>query len=559
MKNRFNNALKLAAAALLVTAATAGAQSAEELLNPDPQDWPAVGRTVDGQRFSPLDQINTENVDQLRLDWVLPIPFTGSVQLTPAVYDGVMYINMPTGVLAVDATNGQTIWNYSPDQEAGGPGYTHRGSVVVFDSMILHSRNDGYVVALDIDSGEEIWANKVSDGAVANGFNAGPIFADGKIVVGPAGADSGGNPGQIFALDAYTGEIVWTFDVIPGPEDEEAYATWDPKPTGEVGYGGGAAWSPGAYDPVTRTVVYGTGQPTPWDRFYIREGSHDLYTNSFVGLDVDTGEIKWYHQVIPADEWDLDQHPTPIIADIEVDGTDHRAAILMTTTGFVVTIDLETGEFINGFGMTDEPTVHTGYEADGTPIIDDSYRYDESGDQRLVCPFRWVNYELATFNPENGLLYRPNSNECWDLIVYALDDDWQPGQAAYNFDGPYIYDRHDHVGAVSAINPATGEVVWEYTTGYAHRAGAVATAGGLVFAPFADRTFRAFDAETGEVLWEQLVTSTTNGNPISYAVDGVQYVAVPIGGSGGAGQAGLPPVVAGPPTMFVFSLPESAR
>lgn len=248
-----------------------------------------------------------------------------------------------------------------------------------------------------------------------------------------------------------------------------------------------------------------------------------------------------------------------MIADITVDGVDHRAAILMTTTGYVVTIDMETGEFLNGFSMTNDPTVHIGYEEDGTPIINDEMRYDQSGDQRLVCPFRWVNMELGSFNPNNGLLYRPNSIECWDLIVYALDDDWQPGQVAYNFDGPNIYDREDYVGSLSAINPATGELVWQYTTGYAHRSGAVATAGGLVFAPFADRTFRAFDAETGDILWEQLVTSTTMGNPISYAVDGVQYVAVPIGGSGGAAQAGLPPVVAGPPTMFVFSLPESAR
>lgn len=557
-KNHLVTLLKTASAVLLLSATIAGAQTTDELINPAPQDWPAFGRTLDGQRFSPLQQITPENAGELRLDWIRSLPYTGSVQMTPVVYDGVMYVNLPNGVLAMDAVDGQTVWQYAPEMD-GGPGYVHRGGVTLYEGLVYHARTDGYVVALDAVTGEEVWITKVSDRSMNNGFNGGPVFADGKIIVAPAGADFGGNPGTIHALDATDGEMLWTFNVIPGPDDPAAYETWDPKPTGEVGYGGGAAWNPGVYDVETRTVIYGTGQPTPWDRYEIRQGSKDLYNNSFIGLDVDTGAIKWYHQVIPADEWDLDQHPTPIVADLIIDGVKRHVAILATTTGYVVTIDLHTGDFIAAYSMTENPTIHIGYTAEGEPIIDDAMRYTEPGEARLVCPFRWTNMELGSFSPDTGLLYRPNSNECWDLIVYPLEDDWQPGQTAYNFDGPYIYDRHDHVGALSAIDPATGEVIWEFTSGYAQRAGAMSTAGGVVFAPFTDRTFRAFDAETGEVLWEQLVSSTTSGNPISYAVDGVQYVAVPIGGSGGAGQPGLPPVVAGPPTMFVFSLPESAR
>ena len=534
----------------------ATAQNGEELASPKPGDWPVNGRTFDGQRFSPLQQITPGNVDDLRLAWTRPLPWEGSVQITPIAYNGVMYVNMPTGILALEGTTGNTIWEYQPELREGA-GVTMRGGVVVYDGKVYQSRTDGVVVALDAETGEELWATPVTNIETGESFSAGPIFADSKIIVGPAGGDAGGNPGTIQALDAETGEISWVFNVIPGPDDPEAFSTWEPKPTGGPGYGGGAAWSPGVYDEQTRTVLWGTGQPTPWDRYDLRQGSADLYTNSYVALDVDTGDIKWHYQVVKADEWDLDQHATPMVADVEVNGTPTRVAVLTTTTGFLITLNMETGAFISGHSVAPEHTIHTGFEADGTPIIDDSMRYETSGDQRMVCPFRWVNYELGSYSPDTGLLYRPSSNECWNLIVNALPEDWQPGQQAYNFDGPWEYDRNDFVGALSAINPATGEIVWQYEHGYAQRSGAVSTAGGLVFQSFPDRTLRAFDAKTGDVLWEQLVSSTTSGNPISYEAAGVQYVAVPLGGTGGAHMEGLPDVVAGPPAMFVFALPQN--
>lgn len=547
----------------VLTLGVAAAQTVDELADPDPEDWPTAGRTQDLQRFSPLDQITIDNVDQMGVAWVRALPSEGAMQDTPVVYDGVMYLNLGDGALALDATTGDQIWHYAPELHENSAGFfdtRKRGSVAIYDGKVFYNRADGIVVALDAETGEEVWSTPVGDIALSEGFTTGPIFADGKLLVGPSGADFGGHPGQLHALDAENGELLWTFDVVPGPEDEDAYATWDPKPTGEVGYGGGSMWNIGAYDEQTRTVVWGTGQPTPWDRYALRQGSKDLYTASFVALDIDTGEIKWHHQVVPADEWDYDQIVAPVVADIDFDGESRRVAMLTTTTGFLVNIDMETGEFVNAHNLVPgEGTVHKGYEADGTPIIDDSMRYDEPGVAKMVCPFRYGTQDLGSYSPETGLYYRPHSLQCFNLTTYPLEDDWQPGQAAFNADFPAVLDHYEYTGGLAAVDPATGEIAWQFTHGYDHHAGAVATAGGVVFGAFPDRTFRAFDAETGEVLWEQLVSSTTAANPIVYGVDGVEYVAITVGGTGGSGRPGLPPTVSGPPTVFVFALPASAR
>ena len=543
---------------LLVAAVPGLAQNPDELRNPPPGDWPTYGRNPEMWRYSPLSQINTLNVRNLRLAWSRSLGFRTDAQFSPAVHDGIMYINAPDRVIALDAATGDLVWEYiitvNPKAASIVTGRS-RGSVVVFDGKVYHAMADGRVVALDARTGEEVWTTQVGNVELGEGFTTGPIFADGKLIVGPSGADAGGVNGRIVALDPQDGQVLWTFNAVPMP-GEPGFETWDPPSSAE--YGGGSAWNAGAYDPVTRTVIYGIGQPIPWWAAGYRRGAN-LYTASWVALDVDTGQLKWYYQVIPNDEWDLDQIATPVITDLELDGQSRRVAILPTTTGFLLIFDVATGEMLRHYQMMPEVTVHKGFTQDGEPIIDDSYRYSSPGEEKLVCAFRWVDYEPAAYSPDTGLYYRPNVYDCASITNNPPPSDWQPGQSAINAEIVSLPDRFGRYGALSAIDPATGQVVWEFTYGYQNRAGPVVTAGGLVFSGFMDRVVRAFDARTGELLWQQVMPAYMQSGAITYEVRGKQYVAVIVGGAGALvadpRQSHLPPIVEGEVSVFTFALP----
>jgi len=546
---------------LVVFMAVAGAQSADELLNPAPEDWPTFGRTLEMWRYSPLDLINTSNVDDLRMAWSLSIGSLDDAQFSPVVYGGVMYIPGSNMVTAIDGVTGDVKWVYETTLADNAPAFTAgrmRGSPIVYDGKVYSTLGDGRVVALDASTGAELWSTQVGDVSLSEGFSAGPIFADGKIILGPAGADMGGVNGRVVAADAESGEILWTFNIVPAP-GEPGFETWDPPTAAQ--YGGGSAWTPGAYDPVTRTVVYGTGNAIPWWAGDHRQGDN-LYTASYVALDVDTGALKWYHQVVPREEWDIDTINTPVFADVTIGGVERRVALLATVTGYMVWIDSDTGEFLQYQAYHPEYTIHLGYEDDGTPIIDDEMRWseDQAGEHRMVCPLRWVDYEPAAYDPETGTYFRPNTNECYDMVNNPPLADWQPGESAINATLTLLPDHFDRLGALTAIDASTGEVKWEYVVdGYSQRSGVVATAGSLVFMGSGDRGFRAFDSSTGEVLWEQRLPAYIAGNPMSYAVDGRQYVAIPVGGGGNimiGRQTGAPELVTSEVAVFVFALPR---
>lgn len=536
----------------------AQAQTEQELLNPPPQDWPTYGRNLEMWRYSPLAQINRTNVSRLRLVWSRSLGFRTDAQFSPVVYRGIMYINGPDRVVALNAANGDLVWEAKyklNEKTASLPSGRSRGSVVVYDGKVYHALADGRVVALDARTGKEVWSTQVGQIDYGEGFSTGPIFAGGKIIVGPSGADAGGVPGRIVALDPQNGRVLWSFNTVPKP-GEPGFETWDPPSAAQ--WGGASAWNAGAYDPETRTVIYGIGQPIPWYAKGYRRGAN-LYSASWLALDVDTGKLKWYYQVVPNDEWDLDQIATPTIATLRVDGQNRRVAILPTTTGFLLVFDIQTGQMLKWYQMMPEVTIHKGFTPDGKPIVDDSMRYENPGEAKLVCAFRWVDYEPAAFSPDTGLYYRPNVYDCQNLKNSPPPADWKPGQNPLNFELQALPDRFSRYGALSAIDPVTGKVVWEFGYGYQNRAGPVATAGGLVFSGFMDRVVRAFDARTGDVLWQQVLPSYIQTDAITYAVQGKQYVAVVAGGSAPAvaspHQTGLPDIVEGEVTVFVFALP----
>jgi PQQ-dependent dehydrogenase (methanol/ethanol family) len=567
---------------LAAAAASAGATAVAQLdpaalLAPPAATWPQHGRDPGATRFSPLDQVHRGNVADLRLAWVAELGFTGRVQGSPAVWGDGLYVSTEDGVRAFDAASGGARWEYVEDRNdrtrAGLPRQAPRGAPVVVPDrtggavVVVSLPSAPVVVALDAADGTVRWRTDVGDPDYAEALRTNPILAGDVLVVGPTGADLSPVPGRLVALRLEDGVVAWTFDLVPVREDDPARSTWSPQPPGRsFGVGGGSGWNAGAYDVVSDTVIYGTGQPVPSDRLdprrYDGDGpvSIDLYTASFVALDATTGDLRWFHQVVPGDEWAYDQHTVPIVADVTIDGEVRRVAVLATTTGFVVAIDVATGAFLTAHAMVDGSTVHLGYEADGTPIIDPAMRRTSVDDVLRVCPgSRWANVAPGAFSPRTGLVYRPNDLACVQQGAGTTPDDWQPG-ARPTWLLSEARDQGDHYarwGALTAIDPATGAVAWSFDVAYPHDAGALATAGDLVFAAFPDRLFRAFDAATGEVLWSQVLTAHADGAPITYAVGEVQYVAVLAGRDTSVAslpESGLPATVTGPATLFVFAL-----
>lgn len=551
----------------------AAAQSLDDLRAPPPESWPQHGRTPEAQRYSPLTAIDSSNVSSLRLVWVHELGHDGPAQGNPAVWGDTMFVSTPSGVIALDAANGDIRWRFEDEVVRDDPPVlaprAPRGSPVVFDGHVFATLREPVVVALDADDGRLVWRTEVGAAGLAEGFSSNPLFADGLLIVGPTGADYGGSPGRIVALDATTGAVRWTFKVVPDDEEDPAYATWQPVgPSWARGVGGASAWNVGAYDPDSEIVVFGTGQPLPWHRDDHRRRndgppSRDLYSSSFVAVDVETGALRWFHQVVPGDEWEFDQHTVPIIVGSGVaDGADDRVALLATTTGFVVRVEASTGRYLGAHQLFDAGNVHIGYDDAGEAVIDDTMRYLSDRAPTGVCPgTRWAHVAPGAFSPRTGLLYRPNDTVCVQRGLRPT----LTGDAGGVLDAFWLHaeprspsDYFHRWGALSAIDPRSGVIVWEFTSPYPHDAGVLVTAGDLVFSVFADRTFRAFDAGSGAVLWEQLLTSHGEGSPITYAVQGRQYVAVLVGHERGVAAlpaSGLPMSAPGRPTLFVFALP----
>ena len=552
-------ALRLALVAISLLVAPALAQSAQDLANPAPANWPTYGRNQQMWRYSPLTQITADNVATLQLTWSRTLNEAFGGEISPTEYNGVLYVDSTDHIWALDATNGNLLWTHKVtlDKNTSGLGAsTKRGGPVVYQGHVFWTTGDGRLFALDAKSGTELWSVQIGNIQYGEGFTSDPIFADGKIIVGPSGADTGGVPGRIIAYDATDGEALWTFHTIPQP-GQPGFDTWQPPTTAQ--WGGGSAWNPGAYDPQTKTVIYGVGNATP--AYRPGSASKDLYTGSWVALDVNTGKLKWYFQVAPHDEWDADQIPTPTITDVTMNGQKQHVALLPSVNGFLIVVDAGTGKYLTSYKEAPKTTVVQGFQSDGTPIINQSAYYTDSGQTHLVCPFRWVDFEPAAFSPDTGLYYRPESNLCSHYSSKPLPSDWKPGEAAQGAPHDHFCPDIGWCGAISAFDPSTGKKVWTFKTPYPQYSGPVVTKGGLVFIGSPDRHFRAFNASTGKMLWQQVLPALISGNPISYDVGGVQYVAVPEGGNTTEARWHLPSAPdelgGADVSLFVYALPGS--
>ena len=548
------------------------------LQNPAPGDWLTWRRTLDGWGYSPLDQIDRGNVGDLRMVWSRALA-PGRQEGTPLAYRRVLYMPQASDVIeAIDAVTGDLIWQHRrnlPDDVydfVGGNARNNR-NIAVYDRFIINTSDDNYAFALDAETGDIAWETRIFDyRETPAGHSSGPIIADGKVISGRSCRPAGGPEScVVVAHDALTGAELWRRRTVPAP-GEPGDETWGGVPYEQRVHVG--TWMPASYDPELRLIYQGTSVTSPAPKFMLGgvENTH-LYHNSTLALDVDTGEIRWHYQHMN-DHWDLDHPFERILLDTAV--TPNPDAVswinprirpgevrrVMTgipgKTGLVYTLDRETGEFLWATPTVAQNVISHIDGATGAVTENAEVIFSAEGQTVLACPnmHGGKDWEAGAYSPLTNTLYMPLRNMCQRLLATTSPD------ASHRIYALAVRHEHapgsDRLGAVYAISAETGETRWLHQQ-RAATLSLVATGGGLVFGGDANGRFRAFDQETGDVLWEINLGSPVSGFPISYAVDGRQYVAV---GTGGA--ATTPSFLRLTPelrpsngnNLFVFALPK---
>ena len=536
----------------------------ERLLDPQDGDWMSYRRTYDVTGFSPLDQIDRDNVSDLRLAWSWSMRDNSRWVPTPIVANGLMYVSEGSGrVTAFDVVSGDVVWvhtrSYPEDIEKSQALGRHRGVSVLGDTVYFGAA-DAVLVALDARTGEQRWEVSTGDYTTGLGHSHPPLVADGKVVLGFAGGDRSGR-GTIVAHDAETGEHIWTTYTVPRA-GEPGYETWTER---EIPPLGGLAWSTISYDPELGLVYMGTGQPTPWAST-LRGPGDALYTNCILALNIDTGEIEWYFQVVPADNWDLDATAESMLVDLVIGGVERKALIETSKIGWGVVLDRETGRFIDAF-RTGYDNIITGWTDTGSPIYnpDQIPTLEDVDSDKIfeVCPHLHGarNLNSASYSPETGLYYVGINNACMDVTF--VSEEYVPGRVFRGMGSRVkMVPGYEYIGEFVAFDPVTGERAWEYRheSGAPMTAAALATGGGLVFGGTADRRLFALDAATGDLLWETRLNGDISGAPVTFEVDGRQYLAVGAGGRIGqtTSYARLTGITLpqGSGVIWVFALPE---
>jgi len=506
--------------------------SQERLTNPEPQNWLMYRRTYDGQGYSPLDQINASNVKNLTPVWTISTGVIEGHQAPPVVNNGVMFITTPQAqVIALDARTGDVLWRYKRElpEDLTQLHPTNRG-VGLLDDMVYVANVDGSLVALDARTGQEKWAKEVMDYRKGYYMTLAPLVAKGKVMVGGSGGEYGIR-GFIAGFDAKTGEESWRTYTIPGP-DEPGNETW----SGDTWKtGGGSVWLTGNYDPQLNLAYWGVGNAAPW-MGDARPGDN-LYTSSVIALDPETGKMKGYHQYHWNDSWDWDEVDPPILMDVEKDGRTVKGLVHPGRNGYLWVLERKADsiDFVSGIPYVRQNVFKSLDPKTGRPTYDEA-RKPHLNAKVDFCPSLWggKDWPPAAYSPKTKLLYIPaNENLCGELTGKKVP--YVPGQlflgAGLEDIGLTVHPNSDHIGELQAWDVSSGKKVWSHNFDKSQLWGPVlATAGDLVFMGGTnDRNFRAFDAKSGQVLWEQRTNSGVTGVPVSYEVDGTQYIAVQSG------------------------------
>ena len=521
----------------------------------EPHNWLAHGRDYNEQRFSPLSIINKENISNLELEWSLDMNTTRGLEATPIVDNGVMYVTNAWSIVhAIDAKTGKEKWFYDPDvprvwSKKACCDVVNRG-VAVWKGFVYSATLDGRLLKLDAQTGELIWEiNTLSDRKLDYTITGAPRIANDKVFIGNGGADMGGVRGYVSAYDTETGKLIWRFYTIPGdpslpfehPELETAAKTWN----GEwwtMG-GGGTAWNSIVYDPDFNQLYIGTGNGQPWN-IDIRSpgGGDNLYLSSIIALNADTGKMNWYYQTTPEDKWDFTATQDIMLADMDIDGETKKVLMQAPKNGFFYVINRKNGKLLRAHNYV---PVNWATHVDlttGRPVINKDKDYNVKPEWVLPGSYGGHNWQAMSYDPKLGLVYIPIHEVAAIYVPIKGYYKMQPGtfntgtsfyvnEAAAEMDGiPPV------TGAIIAFNPISGETKWSVSHNHFWNGGTLSISSGITFQGNSSGNLVAYDSENGNILWSKAIQTGMIAPPITYQIDGEQYISI-LAGDGGAGNS----------------------
>jgi alcohol dehydrogenase (cytochrome c) len=512
--------------------------TSDDLLNAanEPQNWFTYSGTYMSQRYSTLSQITPENVKSLSLAWVWQNRSLESFEATPLVVNGVMYtVQPPNTVVALDAKTGRIYWTYEYDPSPNSLaccGWVNRGLAILGNTLYMGTL-DQRLLAIDAKTGHLLWSTQPED---APSFERGyaytlaPLVVKDKVIVSSAGGEYGIR-GYISAFNVKTGKEEWRFYTIPGP-GEPGHETWGGD---SWKLGGGSGWLTGSYDPETNLIFWGIGNPSPDWNGDIRPGDN-LYSCSVVALDADTGKLKWYFQFSPHNEFDYDSVQIPVLANIDWEGKPRKVMLWANRNGFFYVLDRVTGKFLRG-----KPFVKVnwadGLDAKGRPHLIPGKLPTPQGTRIMPGNQGGTNYYSPSYSPKTGLFYVSTWENTSSLYVKGkieyIPGEWYTGGGPRDtnaFTGDqYFSTKAEGYGAVRALDPQTGDKKWEFPMSEVTNAGILTTATNVLFSGGNEGYFYALDARTGTLLWRSTVGGSIKSGPVSYMVDGKQYVTINAG------------------------------
>jgi alcohol dehydrogenase (cytochrome c) len=511
----------------VITLSVAGETTYQKILNADKEaaNWLTYSGNYKGWRYSPLDQITRENVNKLKVKWIYQMPTTHVVETTPLIIDGVMYFSEPpSNVVAVDAETGKQFWRYRralPSKINVCCGQVNRGVAVSGDQVFVGTV-DAHLVSLDARTGDVLWDIEVADYKTGHSITVAPLVVKDMVICGISGGEYGIR-GFLDAYDMKTGRRIWRFWTIPAP-GERGHETWsgDSWKTG-----GGPTWVTGAYDAAQNLIIWGTGNPSPDWNGDSRMGDN-LYTDSAIALDADTGKLKWHFQFVPHDVHDWDAVQVPVLVDDEWEGKPRKLVYWAHRNAFYYVLDRETGNFLTGKPFATQ-TWAKGLDSNGRPIRLPNIDPTPEGTYIFPGVQGATNWYSPSYNPQTKLFY---------LAAWENRSVYRKGEQEYSPGNRYIgsvplIDLPDDPGhgAIRALNPKTGEKVWEYTLHTKPWAGVLSSAGKVVFGGSDEGYFFALDAESGKERWRLNLGGMIRANPVTFLSKGKQVVAIAAGSS----------------------------
>jgi quinohemoprotein ethanol dehydrogenase len=518
-------------------------------------EWLAYGGTHYERRFSPLTDVNTANVGKLKVDWFLDLPRDVGLVSTPLVVDGVMYFTGTMNVIrAVDAVTGELKWEFDPEvgealADKRQVGFVHNRGISFYEGKVFTATYDGRLIAINAGTGEAIWSVRTFPEDSALYITGAPKAFKGKVLIGNGGTEIGPTRGFVTAYDADTGEEAWKYYSVPGnPADgfeNEAMAMAAETWTGEWWRhgGGGNAWHGFTYDPDLDVLYIGTGNGSPWNRRIRSPGGGDnLFLCSIVALDPDTGAYLWHYQTTPGETWDYNSNMDIVLADLTIDGEAVKALLHAPKNGFFYVLDRKTGKLISAEPFADVNWATHVDARTGRPVEVEGARY-ESG-TAVIEPGPWGahSWHAMSFNPDTGLAYIPTLHMALGFNDEGIDTETFQSVAFRGGIGVKLVwldeQPRDYPASLVAWDPVTQEKAWEIPQDHFWSAGTLTTAGNLVFQGRADGKFLAYDARSGDVLWTFDAGLGISAPPITYRLDGKQYVALLVGFGGGYSALG---------------------